>query len=314
MISFRFHVVSLTAVFLAIAIGVVVGTTYVDQAVVDGLENRVDRVSRNLDERRAENDALQDDLDRLRGYVEASADFAVTGRLAGVPVVVVAAAGIDEDVAARTVALARTAGAVVPGVVWLEERWVLEGDADADALAEAAGIARSSDAAERLNAIEALVGALAAPAEGVDPAAGAARLDALVQGGFLRVDAQGEEAVPFRDSAGTAPRILLLTSSDLRAELVEVVAGIASEASSTGLATVAAEAFRSGSDGPERGEVLIDSLPEEARGRVGIVDGLETPEGRVAAIVSLSEVAAGRVAHYGHGPGADGPLPAWAAP
>ena len=40
MISFRFHVVSITAVFLAIAIGVVVGSTYVDRAIVDTLRNR----------------------------------------------------------------------------------------------------------------------------------------------------------------------------------------------------------------------------------------------------------------------------------
>ena len=35
MISFRFHVVSITAIFLAIAIGVVVGSTYVDELTVD---------------------------------------------------------------------------------------------------------------------------------------------------------------------------------------------------------------------------------------------------------------------------------------
>jgi len=62
MISFRFHVVSITAVFLAIAIGVVVGTTYVDGAVVDGLRNRIDSVEGNLDDRRAENDRLESEL------------------------------------------------------------------------------------------------------------------------------------------------------------------------------------------------------------------------------------------------------------
>ena len=45
MISFRFHVVSITAVFLAIAIGVVVGSTYVDRAIVDNLQHRIETVS-----------------------------------------------------------------------------------------------------------------------------------------------------------------------------------------------------------------------------------------------------------------------------
>ena len=52
MISFRFHVVSITAVFLAIAIGVVVGSTYVDRAIVESLQNRIDSVSSNLDQRK----------------------------------------------------------------------------------------------------------------------------------------------------------------------------------------------------------------------------------------------------------------------
>ena len=44
MISFRFHVVSITAVFLAIAIGIVVGSTYVDELTVDQLRSRIETV------------------------------------------------------------------------------------------------------------------------------------------------------------------------------------------------------------------------------------------------------------------------------
>ena len=110
MISFRFHVVSITAVFLAIAIGVVVGTTYVDGAVVDGLRNRIDSVEGNLDDRRAENDRLESELGLASSYIEASAPFAVTDRLIDVPVLLVAARGVDETVVERTAGLTRLAG------------------------------------------------------------------------------------------------------------------------------------------------------------------------------------------------------------
>ena len=44
MINFRFHLVSLIAVFLALALGVVMGSTVIDRAVVNGLENRIKHV------------------------------------------------------------------------------------------------------------------------------------------------------------------------------------------------------------------------------------------------------------------------------
>ena len=43
MINFRFHIVSLIAVFLALALGVVMGSTVIDRAIVDGLHDRIDR-------------------------------------------------------------------------------------------------------------------------------------------------------------------------------------------------------------------------------------------------------------------------------
>ena len=42
MINFRFHVVSLIAIFLALALGVVIGAGVIDRGVVDALDNRLD--------------------------------------------------------------------------------------------------------------------------------------------------------------------------------------------------------------------------------------------------------------------------------
>ena len=85
MISLRFHIVSIIAVFLAIAIGIVVGATFVDRATVDLLQNRIDTVEENLDARRAEIADLESQIDQDGGYIAASADFAVTDRLSDVP-------------------------------------------------------------------------------------------------------------------------------------------------------------------------------------------------------------------------------------
>ena len=172
MISFRFHVVSITAVFLAIAIGVVVGTTYVDGAVVDGLRNRIDTVEENLDDRKAENDRLEAELEQADAYIDASADFAVTDRLTDVPVLVVAARGVDEAAAARMGTLARVAGAVSPGIVWLESSWELESEDDRAALASIIGADPDDEVEDlRTDAWTAIVAELSAPQPEATPAA-----------------------------------------------------------------------------------------------------------------------------------------------
>lgn len=315
MISFRFHVVSITAVFLAIAIGVVVGTTYVDRAIVDSLENRVDRVSRNLDERKAENDALERDLERVRDYANASADFAVTDRLVDVPVLLVAARGVDDDIATQSLALARRAGAVVPGIAWLEERWSLESDEDRAALVAATGIeVQGSAGAVRGAALDALVGALGPADPAADPGVARGVLNGLVEAGFVSVDGQDDGAPSLDALAASSPRLFLLTASDVSERVGPVAAQLVDRSSGAGLPTVVAEAFREGTDGPERGEAIARLLDEEVRERIVLIDDAEVPEGRVAAVLGLVEVAAGRVGHFGYGSGADAVLPAWTAP
>ncbi|MBV9664035.1 MAG: copper transporter, partial [Actinobacteria bacterium] len=44
MINFRYHLVSLTAVFLALAIGIAMGATVVDQATVKLLRSQLESV------------------------------------------------------------------------------------------------------------------------------------------------------------------------------------------------------------------------------------------------------------------------------
>ena len=316
MISFRFHVVSLTAVFLAIAIGVIVGTTYVDRAVVENLEHRIDTVSENLDERRAQIGALEDELDDLRGYAGASVDFAVTGRLTDQPVLLLAARGVQDDHAEQLATLLRRAGARTPGVVWLEGSWGLDDDDARARLAEAvgAGPGRSSAALVR-EGVAALAGAVAV---GVDPETGlgdgAPLLDALVGAGFLSVDDLGDASVPLGTLAGSGARILLLTGARAEEGPAAAVPALAAAATDAGLATVVADAFVEREDGPDRGEAVWSSLPEGVRERMVVIDAAELPEGRAAAVLGVAEAAAGRSGRYGHGADAASVLPAWSAP
>ena len=62
MINFRFHLVSLVAVFLAIGVGVAMGASFVDRATVDTLRSRVDDLSEGYQRPGPRECALRDQL------------------------------------------------------------------------------------------------------------------------------------------------------------------------------------------------------------------------------------------------------------
>src|ERR1700709_717551 len=97
MINFRFHVVSLIAIFLALALGVVIGAGVIDRGVVDALDNRLNTVERNSDRIKSENAALTARNDQMGGMIGALQPFAVDARLPGDDVGVVAVRGVDGD-------------------------------------------------------------------------------------------------------------------------------------------------------------------------------------------------------------------------
>ena len=82
MVTFRFYVVSTVAFFLALAVGVLVGSV-LDGRIADGLQDRLDGVEASLDETVAAMDAKNVQIDELERYIEASAPFAVQGELDG---------------------------------------------------------------------------------------------------------------------------------------------------------------------------------------------------------------------------------------
>ena len=64
MINFRYHVVSLTAVFLALAIGLIVGTSALNGPLSDSLQHRVDSLTKS-------NDTLRQQTIQLEAEVSA---------------------------------------------------------------------------------------------------------------------------------------------------------------------------------------------------------------------------------------------------
>ena len=320
MISFRFHVVSITAVFLAIAIGVVVGSTYVDGAVVDGLRNRISTVSSNLDERQRESDALRRELSDAEDYIAASADFAVTGRLTDVPVLLLAVRGVDEEAVAEVARLARRAGGAIPGVVWLEPAWAAEGDHQA--LADIVDLDESVSAEVLWRAAWTEVAAELQPPSlpqpptdepvAVEPPAPV--LVALAEAGFLSLEPVEDSDTTLVDLAASSPRVAVLGGTEADESLAGLVRIVASTALGADLPVVIGHLYAERDEGPDRADSARDGLPDDVLDSVALVDDVDDPTGQVTVVLALDAVGDGVVGHFGLGDGADGILPTWTSP
>lgn len=315
MINFRFHLVSLIAVFLALAIGVVAGSTVIDRAIVDGLRSRIDDVERRADEQRRENGELSQRLERLGVYIDQSSPFAVEGRLVDVPVLVVAVAGSPEDVVESSVALLRQAGAQVPAILWLERAWALAEAEDSERLGLLLGVTDGGSDVLRSEGVRRVAERVAAG--GAPPPSGEAALSGppatdlvgdLVEAEFVRLDSAGADPPDLAAFPGEGVRAVVVGSPEDHVAADVLFVPVVRALADAGVPTVAAEVGRDDvHDAVAVGLVRDDG---DLADRVSTVDALDLVGGRVALVLAVEEMhegAGGR--HYGLGPGASRQLP-----
>lgn len=133
MINFRYHIISITAVFLALGLGLALGTSFGNRALLDSLRGTQGRLSTEVREKRATNAKLEAAANQRRERDDQFVDDAVKsplmqGRLDQVPVLMVAPAGIDQKVLDRLRSALTASGARFAGILRLDKRLALEGD------------------------------------------------------------------------------------------------------------------------------------------------------------------------------------------
>jgi Copper transport outer membrane protein, MctB len=312
MINFRFHIVSLIAVFLALALGIVMGATVVNRAIVDRLNDRIDTVEDNANRRKAESDELRGQVGQLEGYIDSTKDFAVTGRLNGIMLATIATRGVDEDAVRETVELAQRAGARAPGIIWLEEKLTLSDDEALRQLGEVIGRPGGNAKTTRDETWNALASRLAA---GGAAGVGEDLLTALVDDGFVSFELVGDQAgedFPLASFPGGEARVLLIDGTNGKVADKEVVAPLSNAIVASQLRLVVGEVFDETDGGPDRGAMLRpirgnDGLTQA----VSTVDDLDLVEGRVTTVLALADLNRNVVGQYGYGAGATKSTPEW---
>lgn len=324
MINFRFHLVSLVAVFLALALGVVVGSTVIDKAIVDRLSAQIDSVRARADEQRAENRTLRDQVKGLETFIVQSQPQVVGRRLNQVPVTVVAVRGVPAEDVRAAVDILRQAGALVPGVLWIEDAFSAPEPAVRAKLVAAMGDSGLATEDLQLVALEALgkrlvtgPGATATTLPTSAPSSTSASLSpsesdtlvALSESGLVSFDRLGGGAVSLDSWPASGTRMLLIDGS--QAPLPGAVSfPMLRAAASAGGRLALAEVFRPTATVKDRGAVVRAVRDDPNLSRiVSTVDDLDNTRGQVALTLAVQELGTGRAGHYGEGPGATSHLP-----
>lgn len=117
MFDWKYHVVSLAAVFLALGLGLVLGTTLLgndvlvqqQQKVIASLENNLQSLVQENRSRQEQLNSLAEELNRYQEFSQSAAGFIASQRLSGLKVAVVSAA--DHPVPPEVAGILQQAGA-----------------------------------------------------------------------------------------------------------------------------------------------------------------------------------------------------------
>lgn len=319
MIDFRYHLVSIISIFLALAVGIVLGAG----PLQDDLGSTLNR---QLSDLRSEKEALRADLDDAvvaRGAAEAYANEVAAevldGRLSGHSVVVIALDGTPETLADDVVQHLSLTGAALTGMVRLSSAWTDAARAsDGPTLpgGAASGPAPSPtgwDAVAGELLASAFVTASATPGPGSvnqPPEPSASALEAqsrLVQSGLIETS-----VFPM----GPADVVVLLggpVELTPRADLGEVgIGSVAGILRGRCLAVVAASPARERpAEGDTQARDLVTVIREDAAVArvVSTVDHADSATGSSVVVLALVDQVDGQVGHYGFGAGAAAPVP-----
>jgi hypothetical protein len=316
-INFRYHVVSLTAVFLALAIGLVVGTAALNGPVSDALNDRVNELGRTNKQLREQVSHLEDEANRQDDFATEAASLLLPEKLAAKRVLLVSLPS-GRDYVKGVAEMLTAAGATISGHVQIQDRFtdpsrsvdlLLLADQALPASVSAVDIPHNSDGVETSSAL--LAAALVArppapPAVDRPPAVTAAErtavLGAYTEDSYLSIDdnykvtgpADGVvivDGLPYVDKEASARNdavVTMVAQFDKAGPIVVTTPG------DSGDGNVVTEV---------RGDPALNKT-------VSTVDNAAAPQGTVAAALALAQQFAGEKAgQYGTGAGASSLLP-----
>ena len=311
MVDFRYHLVTIIAIFLALAVGIVVGTTALNGAILDDLRGR--NASLIDDKRTLESEvrSLQSDVSAADGVALELAPRILSGALSGQRVLFVTTEGAPAGLVEELTPLLTEAGAAVGPQLRLQPDLLDETNAQLldDLVAQVVPAGVELPQGEPVDRAAAVLAAalLARPdAQPVESPDAQAVVSAFEEADLVELTEEGEQLLP-SDLAvvltGPAPDEALDDAAEAARESVLAVAA-ALDARAQG--AVVAGPTGSTDEGAVLRAVRDDGTLDA---QVSTVDNVDRAVGQVALVLALREQAEGRAGRYGTGSNVTAPLP-----
>ncbi len=309
MIDFRYHLVSIVAIFLALTVGIVLGSTVLQEPLIRSTEELTAQLQRGNDDLREKNTGL---LQREAGYdafVTAAGPQLVRGLLAGERVVIVEAPGADAEVVEPLTEVLTAAGASVTGRVTLTDKYLAPDQAGlVDQLAttvKPAEVTFPEQATPYDKAATVLAGAVVtgdSAGSGKKDATSSAVLGAFEDAGLLTID---QDPAQRAGAAVVIAPTAVYEGQNAETQTAALVA-VAAALDAAGKGTVVAGTTMAAGSG---GVLTAIRDTGEVASSVSTLDTLDMSAGRAVLVYALREQFDGGSGQYGIGPAAGSFLP-----
>ena len=306
MISLRSHTISLAAVFLALAIGVALGSGLLSNTLLAGLKDDKSQMQNQINGLTDEKNVLNEKLSAAAQFDAQMSPRIVRDALKGKSVVMFRTPdAIDDDVAAMS-RLVRDSGGVVTGTITLTQEFVNANSSEkllsvVNSPIVPAGRQLSTTSVDQGSQAGDLLGI--AMMTGKDPAAPA--VDDTQRDGVLAALRDTGFITYGTERTGAADTALIVTGGGLADDAGNQGATVARFAG--GLAPHGTGTLIAGRDGSASGTGAVAVVRSDAglTNAVSTVDDVDSPSGRLTSVLALQEVTSGgHPGQYGIGRGA----------
>ncbi|SMY03961.1 Copper transport outer membrane protein, MctB [Brevibacterium sp. 239c] len=313
MIDFRYHLVSLVSVFLALAVGIVLGAGPLKEPIGESLQSQVDALRADRDDLRAKIDAANGNIDKQNDFVTSAAPELIGDTLKGKDVSIIGAPKADPEQVEEVTNRIKEAGGKIGGDVSFVDNTLSLTDS-ADFLSTLRDLVpdlpKDDSTALRSALVIALTGNASMLEKGKDrdvaEKKSSALFDAFVDAGRLRTDTDhkptplfvvvDDENSKLADETEPSP-----DATDDKANRTLITDFINSLTSDSKSVVVAGDAG-SAQNG------LVSILRTE-KSRASTVDGLGLGAGAVITVRALAAGVAGTHGHYGFSKDAEQIMP-----
>lgn len=314
MIDFRYHLVSIIAVFLALATGLAIGANALAPGTAGLLQREAKRVTGENTHLAKENATLKQQISADQNFGQASARRLLGHLLDGQSVVLVTAPGADSQVLSGVTAAVKQAGGTVTGQVSLQAQFFNASESTqqnliqvAQAQSPNAGVALptqpvSGPAGGQQEAAEVIAAAVVTKdGLGLTSAQSQAVLSGFGQQGYLTISTPGNSSpstLPPATMAVVVPPATPPTSNDSSPANQALIA-VAEQFQAASHRAVLAGSLAGSGPGS-----AIDAVVSGGA-KVSTVDNADQPIGEILTVQALWELMAGHApASYGVAPGA----------